>query len=51
MLQTLGNADCITEFTVSSTNFDNLFYVKLNTSDISNIDSVSYTHLTLPTKA
>ena len=38
MLQTLGNADCITEFTVSSTNFDNLFYVKLNTSDISNID-------------
>ena len=29
MLQTLDNADCITEFTVSSTNFDDLFYVKL----------------------
>jgi|TARA_B110000285_G_scaffold62172_1_gene71654 hypothetical protein len=38
MLQTLDNADCITEFTVSSTNFDDLFYVKLNTNDISNID-------------
>lgn len=38
MLQTLDIADCISEFTISSTNFDNLFYVKLNTNDISNID-------------
>lgn len=38
MLEDLDIADCITEINCDLTNFDNTFYVKLNTNDISNID-------------
>lgn len=38
MLEQLETADCISEISSSLTNFDNIFYVKLNTNDISNID-------------